>query len=522
MRLTANGVSQALLARAMVVTLIGLAACSGGGTGPAADEGTPPSGSGERSSASSPFTFDEALVPDGFTAVAAGRGEHRPDWSEDCCGSDEPYVVLSPDGTPDHPDVVVVSITGYQGYQGGLDQASVGYGLDSEEVEVAGEEARYSPPGAEHDPDAWADLVVAQGDRDLAIRVTSPDATLEELAALVPLVEVPDDVTQPPAVTAPPGLELVGSVAADAVVAAFPYVDQQADAGPGPTTAHGVGWRQGVSDHGTQVVLMSLPGGSADLAALVVGFRWQQRRYAAPREVVARVVGHHALLERLESEAAGPVRRSVWLPTDDGHLVVAASSGSDAATEEDLLALARSVEPTDTTTWDDFVLEVRGGPGFGADPGRTELMRGPVGDGREWLLQTQPPGEGDMAGSSEDPGSPVDPCLKISDGTRSCSSGGSGSPGGRMVSGRGDDTGVPYTILVSSVPGAVAVRVTRDGETDRVEMVDVPGSDARAAAVIGDDLVAADCVDDLDPEPTGPRTAVVVDAAGVPVVCPPP
>ena len=75
---------------------------------------------------SSPFVVEDP--PAGYQLVLAGRGDYAQTWSSDSFGDDEPVTVLAPPGEgADRPDAVMVSLTGYAGFQGGLDQAAALY-----------------------------------------------------------------------------------------------------------------------------------------------------------------------------------------------------------------------------------------------------------------------------------------------------------------------------------------------------------------------------------------------------------
>lgn len=82
----------------------------------------------EPSESSSPFAV--SALPDGYESVLAGTGTDVQAWGSDGAGTHEPFTVLVQDDSTAPEDVVVVSITGFEGYQGGLAQASAGY-LDS-------------------------------------------------------------------------------------------------------------------------------------------------------------------------------------------------------------------------------------------------------------------------------------------------------------------------------------------------------------------------------------------------------
>src|SRR4030095_7369592 len=118
--------------------------------------------------AASPFLVDG--VPDGFRLEVAGRGTSSQEWGGDSVGAGEAFTVAAPAGAdPGGPEAVIVSVTGYEGYEGGLDQASGGYGGDSiDHFRVDGHPAIYAPPATDGSYErAWEDLVVARGD-DLA------------------------------------------------------------------------------------------------------------------------------------------------------------------------------------------------------------------------------------------------------------------------------------------------------------------------------------------------------------------
>ena len=500
--------------RAVVAAVLVAGAC-GSDEGADRTQAPPPTTAPDpRSDESHPFTVD--APPDGYVARSAGTGAQEPGWGEDSFGTDEPYLVLSPDGTPDHPDVIVVALTGYLGYQGLLDQASAAYG-SAETVEVGGEDARFGPAT----DGRWADLVVAQGEADVAIRVASPEATLDELAAVVDHVVVPDDRTRPPEVPEPPaGLQVVGAVDAYGAIASQAHVDQQADGGPGPVTARSVGWLEGGTEAGAHLVVMTLPARSADLDALAVGLRWEAERWG--EEVTIRRDGDAVLVEHVDPPETGEryVERTVFTTAPDGDVVAATADGVDPVALDDLLALARTVEPTDEATWEAFVGEVRGGPGLHADPGRTELMRGMTEDGRGWLLQDQPPGEGNMSAAGLEPGWSVDPCLVLTGGDRACPYTASDREGLWTATGRAED-GLAYTVVATTWPEVDGLLVTADGGTEVVTMVPVPGTDERVAAVVGMGYVFDPCIEEGQQPPTDLRRIELTTADVAAVPCPP-
>ncbi|QYG91041.1 hypothetical protein HC251_00395 [Iamia sp. SCSIO 61187] len=289
---------------------------------------------------SSPFTVGP--VPERYQLVAIGAGDTEGVWGWDCCGTDEPYVVLSPDGTPDHPARVIVAATGYSGYEGGLEQAAAGYTGEAEAVEVDGEDGFFTPAAAN---DGWSELVVAR-DVDLAIRVTSPDATLAELTTVLATVEDPAEQELAPTIPAPPpGLQVVGAAHVDAVIAQYPsvHVDQ---APPGPVGAHSVGWLEGGAEGADSLLVETIPGVAGDPAALAAPGVDDEHLTAETVEVDGRPA---VVVDRRSYEDEV---RTVWLDSGWGDLVVVTALGRDLPTAEELVAIAASVRPTDTATWD--------------------------------------------------------------------------------------------------------------------------------------------------------------------------
>ena len=139
---------------------VAVAACSGGD-----DEATPPPAPSaeDRADRSTPFLV--GAPPGGLEAVAIGTGQLTQAWDDDSVGDDEPSTVLAPDGDPTHQDAIVVSTSGYGGYQGGLDQASPGYLQGSlEPTELDGDDARWWPGGEVDGVHLDPALAVARGD----------------------------------------------------------------------------------------------------------------------------------------------------------------------------------------------------------------------------------------------------------------------------------------------------------------------------------------------------------------------
>lgn len=339
-------------AAVVVVVAVGSGCWGGDGAEPAEDDrGAAPTTTTDPvapSGSSSPFTVGG--VPERYEVVAVGEGDLQGTWGEDCCGTDEPFVVLSPDGTPDHPEVVVVAATGYAGYQGGLNQAGLGYtGVETGEVD--GDEAVFTPAK----DDAVADLVVARGD-DLAVRVASAGATFEELAAIARTAVVERE-GEPPLVEDPPGdLVVVGTATVAAEVARYPWVEADRDEPPGPVGSHAVAWvdptptatapeAAGGDTHDTLSVQV-LPGTAGDAAALAVDTPFDDVTGVVRRDVDGRPA---YVVERTEYEGTS---RTVWLEAAGGDLVVVTAAGVVLPSADELVAIAASVRPTDQATWD--------------------------------------------------------------------------------------------------------------------------------------------------------------------------
>jgi hypothetical protein len=518
-------------ALALVAALLA-AACGGDdGGATAAGEG----GGGRDAAGPSPFTVD---VPDGYRPVMAGRGETPPDWGSDSFGTHEPFTVLAPPGEgPDSPDVVLVSVTGFEGYQGGLSQASAGYG-SSEPFDLDGAEAIFAPAGGDdgNGGTSWADLVVVRGD-DLAVRVTTPTATRDELAAIAERVEPAEDHLVAPAVPEPPeGLEVVGSVDADVIVSLTPYVEEFTDRGPGAETALGAGWLQappaeatgtgggpevvtvepGASpppsppDVSTDLAVLTLPGGSADLDAvggLVGAIPW-----ATLTTTEVDVAGRPGVVVEWVYDNSPSVSRTLLTEAAWGDLLMVAAAGppDGALDAEALIAVAASARPASAEEWEAFTIEATGGPGLAPDPGAQELARGTAGD-VEWLLQA-------VGGLPDD-------CLKLSTRQRACASGG-GRGGPSFVAypmeGQAEENGFPPFAIVSlaGVDAAASLRVTTPEGTAEADVHAVGDGGPLAAVVVVDAPGEPVCADTPEaPESIPTMRVEVLDAGGASLGC---
>lgn len=447
----------------------------------------------EASSESSPFTVSHEL--DGLSPVTAGRGTQLPDWGSDSAGTDEPFTVVSPDGTATQDEAVVVSITGFEGRQGRLAQASRSYlSVEGEQFTVDGQDAIHTPRASNNE---WEELLVVRGE-DLAVRLTSRSASREQLLALLERVEVPTDRSRAPTVDPPDGFEVVGSIDAGAAAALLP-VGGRDGAVPGPSSAHGAGWMTPASDT-AQVAVLTLPGTSVDLAALP----GLLATYPAspPLEVtLLELDGRPAV--RLHSGDDEWQWMSLWALAEWGDVVVGHSRDLTLVSEQELTALVGSVERADEAAWAEFIAAGQGGPGLNPDPGRTEITRGRVGDD-EWLLQSAP---GAVV---------VDSCLKLSTGQRRCA----------------DDARLNWPdlelrrsydgwlILLTSVD-AVTVRATQpDGSVITTPLVELSEDPSRRAAVVfGEPPGTPVCPGDPVGLPEGSFELEALDADGRVVAC---
>ena len=442
------------------------------------DDDDPSARAGENLSAeSSAFTVGHA--PDGYVGVMAAKGTQRPAWGPDEDSGHEPFTVLSSDGTADGDEVVVVSFTGYERRQGGLEQASRWRSgiVQPKPVEIDGHDAYFVEAFMDEGRQRWSDLVVDQGN-DLAVRITSIDGTLDELRAVLPSVVIPTSHDHAPEIVDPPrGLEVVGSADIDAVVALDPWVDPERRYVPGPRGSRSASW-EGSDGFRDQVVVMTIPGRWVDLDVL---------RYAPSGESFIREereieVGDEpaVLLETPRLDGSPHARAIVWV-APWGDVVLAHSEGLDGPLSvEALSAIAESVERADEPAWARFADDLDGGPGFRADLSRKEVTRGTI-EGLEWLLQTSDPEIARDFGEGLEVG--VDGCLKFSDGSRRCGQGGTWSGADSVQPNLESDP--PFLILTTDRPAHALQVVGADGVPlgDPSELVPVPGGGMSAGVV---------------------------------------
>lgn len=457
-----------------------------------------------RSESSSPFLVE--VVPDDFVGALAGEGTSGPTWGADEEATDEPFTVLSEDGRPDGDDLTIVSFTGYEGRQGGLAQASRGRNDRATRVEIDGHDAFFTPAFDDEGIARWSDLVVDQGS-DLAVRITSPEATLDQLEAVLPSVVTPTAHDRAPEIVNPPyGLQVVGSVDTVAVAATGAFVEPDRRLVPGPPGSHSASWERKNRTR-DQIVAMTIPGTSVDLE--VISFATYAERFLRTQRVIEVGDRPAVLLETSSLQGDGKIlSRSIWQRTEWGDVLVVHSRGDDGPVDtEALVSMAASVHLADPDEWATFRDDLDGGAGFRADNSREEVTRGEV-DGTQWLLQTSAPDGGD------DPASPVDGCLKLSTGERRCAGGGT-LAGLDTILFSNDDAGPPFLIFTTDKPVASLRAVTAEDE-EVVTLVPIPGSDAVAGVLFLPDHASVTCAADVAP---GQITVRAIDAEGADLGC---
>ncbi|MCU1454467.1 MAG: hypothetical protein JWN46_2613 [Acidimicrobiales bacterium] len=491
-----------------------------GGPGPATVTTSGPA----PSTHSSPFVVGHE--PAGYLLAAAGQGNQEPLWGSDSFGTDEPFVVLAPASeAASSPRAVIVAVTGFEGYQGGLGQASAGYNsAHLESFSLDGTPALYSPEVTDGRQRHHADLVVDRGS-DLAVRVNAVGASRDQLVAIARHVH-PQGRDRAPAVDAgvPGGLRVVGSLDAGPVAAALAGVPLNTSEIAGTAAAHTVGFVGRASTSDTFAVL-TFPGRAGDPAALPgLG-----RSSWGPSVgiVEPRVAGRTAVvLEKRQAPAGQATARLLAMRAADGDLLmVVARSASAAPSLDEIVRVAASVTPTDDATWRQLVLRARGGPGLHADPGALEIQRGSV-DG-DWLLQALPPdklslrpGVPPVGPGSAVPAFEIDPCLKRANGQRVCAhdlaAGGPTSTVNQHNNGRsqaGGDGFVRFIVVSTTLPAATVSYTSPAGRTT-APLVPVAGTSLRAAILFPNGL------EGLPPcQPGSDAGLQLLDAAGRQITC---
>ena len=446
-----------------LIVLIGLVAAASIGVGcggASAPRGT------IRSLTSSAFAVRG--IPAGWDLASVGIGTAAPRWSSDSSGTDEPYTVLSGTGAGRGSEVVVVSTTGFEGYEGGLAQASAAYTANrrAEEFVIDGQRALYAPAT----DDRWADLVAVRG-HDIAVRVTSPHGTQNDLASLLARVVLPADRSKPPTLDPPGGMRLAGSVNAIAVLAGATTFAAGATVAPGPERSHAAAWLGPTGKD--SLVVLTIPGSSADVAAIAAYTEDTYRRGHTSR---ARDVGGRpgVVVTTTERDNDEYHRLSVWAETDWGDLMVVNAEGGSLPTEDQLVAIAASARRATPAEWAAF--EATAG---GADLTTRlfpELRRG---DGSVIALGTFADGEWGVAFRSSNP--PGGAGKYTVDVRMALAGGGAGGVTGPDVDAGTGDAFVVFDTLVSSsgvvtgaAPAGVAtVEVTYAGRTAKAAFAPV-------------------------------------------------
>lgn len=325
----------------MILTvLIALTGC-GSGTGPDRPDAGSPALEGS--------SFTVGALPAGYTQRFEGRGRPHLRWGDDSFGTAEPFTVLAPRGAnASSPEAVVVSVTGFNGYQGGLRQATgCSSNLRCEDLTVAGRRAIFSPRQRGKNVDLlWSDIVAVVGP-DEAVRVRSRTATKSELLEILRTVRPSPDHSLAPDVPNPPmGLHVIGSVQAGAAASLDPVNDAFEDlrapatgasASPGNPTVARIVWNGPAYPNYSALAITTTRPEFVSLAA-------------APA-VIAR---HPRLASPIDGGANGPAPTTQRLTIDGrpGFFV-------DIPDSEDSLSSATILATT--TRWGDVVLLVASG-----------------------------------------------------------------------------------------------------------------------------------------------------------------
>ena len=396
-------------------------------------------GTAAPSSEASPFeVLDE---PDGYRLVRAGDGELPPSLGGEHEPMDEPFTLLTADGTPAGDRAVAVS---YVIDEGGDVPPQIARPDEAplEASTVDGVEVR-----TVRSLDA-TDVLVRRSSDGLWVRAsTAHEVAVDDpgqVARAVPVVEGEARSLAPELDEGVAGLRTVGSMDAVVVAALDAYGDERTFLGP--TGARVAIWAsETVADD--QVLVRTVPGRAGDLD--VVGRHpWLDPRRVGEAEVDGRRSIHLTCGYRC---------RATVLVGESGDLVVVTATSLDHAA---LDRIAGSVTTVDETRWHELAERAFGGPGLHPDPGAEEVARGSAA-GVDWLLQTVPrarqphveSGASTPDGGNEEFGIEVeygiDECIKLDDLTRACGS----TSGGQDATGRASSV-VPFV-------------VERPGETER-------------------------------------------------------
>jgi hypothetical protein len=426
------------------------AGCQSDSGGTSAAKVDPPA----RGDTSSPFTIGH--TPPGYYVTGAGEGHNQQEWGDDDVGTTEPFTALRRGD-----DTLIASVTGYQGYQGGFEQASRAYICGGGTVRrqnrltVNGRRAVFTPS---QDDDGRCDnpsseLLVDRGN-NLAVRVNSSSASRNELMDFERNVDPSDDHSRPPSVEPPEGWDVVGFVDADikAALGVGYHLDSPATTVswvPGPEGSHVVTMANGSA----LLSVLTLPG--ADPTGLL-GLDGYQTS-ATDGDV---------LIEGGDSTRA-IARKTAW-----GDLLIVTSLVTPLSRAE-LVAVADSVRAADTPTWDRYLIDLTGGPGLHTEPGAIDIIRTET-----WLLEGRPsvvrPGAFDAS-----------TCLKTLAHRLACAHDGSTEPApGIWVSYFAGDTYFPGFIeVIAEQADGGHIRAQSDSDDVVVDLHRLPGTPTRWVSI---------------------------------------
>ena len=299
-----------------LVTLAGLAGCGidedvvareAAEAGPVRTTGTTSTTApAEPPPPASSFTVED--VPDGYEPVVEGVGEA--DVDDDV----RPVTVLGPDGVVSGPATVFV-----------------------EAVAPGADEGYLDAPGAR----GWDSLTEG------SVRVSAIAADEDELRELLDGTETAPTPGAAPVVPDPPGaLEVVGAITADGVAALVAAPPADGDPVPGPPSAHVAAWS---SSDGGSLLVMTLPAGALDPAAVVTEARPPRRVVDEERDAVAEEVtvgDATGIVTTTARPATGDVvRRELALVAPWGDVLLVVSRGPAELDADALVAVAGSVTP---------------------------------------------------------------------------------------------------------------------------------------------------------------------------------
>jgi hypothetical protein len=346
---------------AMAMALALLAGCGGES---AADGALPPDEASEQEA--SPFVVE---VPEGFELVVAGEGTEPQEWSsDDTGGSVEPLTVLAPAGEgAGSPRAVVVSITGYRGLQGQLDQAAGGE--EREPFNLDGQQAVFSHGGGTVEV-----VAVRDHDDDIAVRATTSGNgdgddgrnARDRLSEIVRRAEVTEDIRRAPAFADPPeGLEVVTSIDAEGIIALNTFPSGSGDErAPGPEGSFGALFRR----DDEAIAIMTLPGRALHPNAVD---HWASGDIGGP-VLRASVDGREVAIIRLTRDQGYDIPDKVVAETTwDDVVVLAVQAPGASVSDEDLLDLVGSLRQADQAEWQRFADRATGADGTDTGPGGT-------------------------------------------------------------------------------------------------------------------------------------------------------